>query len=70
MITVRQAAPVRPAMSVIDRTAEAKEVRTVIKLIMCLCRHPNMTREQFQDYWLNNHGPFFQKHSGEMRAKK
>ena len=42
----------------------------MIKLVMCLCRHPDMTREQFQDYWLNNHGPFFQKHAGDMRAKK
>ena len=29
-----------------------------------------MTREQFQDYWLNNHGPFFMKNAGDMRAKK
>jgi uncharacterized protein (TIGR02118 family) len=29
-----------------------------------------MTREQFQDYWLNNHGPFFQKHAGDMRAHR
>ena len=42
----------------------------MIKLIMCLCRHQDMTREQFQDYWLNKHGPFFQKHAGDMRAKK
>ena len=42
----------------------------MIKLVMCLHRHSTLTREQFQDYWLNNHGPFFQKHVGEMRAKK
>ena len=42
----------------------------MIKLIMCLHRHPNLTREQFQDYWLNNHGPFFQKHAADMRSKK
>ena len=42
----------------------------MIKLVMCLCRHPNLTRQQFQDYWLNEHGPFFQKHAGDMRAKK
>jgi len=42
----------------------------VIKFVMCLCRHPEMTREQFQDYWLNKHGPFFQKHAGDMRAKR
>lgn len=37
---------------------------------MCLHRHPEMTREQFQDYWLNNHDPFFMKNAGDMRAKK
>lgn len=42
----------------------------MIKFIMCLCRHPKMTREQFQHYWLNEHGPFFQKHAGDMRAKR
>lgn len=42
----------------------------MIKLIMCLCRHPNMTREQFQDYWKNQHGPFFMKNAAAMRAKK
>jgi uncharacterized protein (TIGR02118 family) len=29
-----------------------------------------MTREQFQDYWKNNHGPFFMENAGTMRAKK
>ncbi len=42
----------------------------MIKMVMCLRRHPNMTRRQFQDYWLNQHGPFFQKNAGDMRAKK
>ena len=42
----------------------------MIKMIMCLYRHPEMTREQFQDYWLNEHGPFFRKNAGDMRAKK
>ena len=39
-------------------------------MVMCLCRHPDMNREEFQDYWLNKHGPFFQKNAGDMRAKK
>ncbi len=42
----------------------------MIKFVMCLRRRPDMTREQFQDYWKNNHGPFFMKNSGTMRAKK
>ena len=39
--------------------ARAKENNAMIKLVMCLCRHSEMTREQFQDYWLNKHGPYF-----------
>ena len=42
----------------------------MIKFAMCLQRRPDMTREQFQEYWLERHGPFFQKHAGDMRAKK
>ena len=29
-----------------------------------------MTREEFQDYWMNKHGPFFMENAGAMRAKK
>ncbi|HEX4019162.1 MAG TPA: EthD domain-containing protein [Frankiaceae bacterium] len=29
----------------------------MIKLVFCCHRNPAMTREQFQDYWLNGHGP-------------
>lgn len=42
----------------------------MIKFVMCICRHPDMTREQFQDYWMNKHGPFFMKNAADMRAKK
>lgn len=42
----------------------------MIKLIMCLRRRPDITREQFRDYWLNQHGPFFMKNADAMKAKK
>ena len=42
----------------------------MIKFVMCLRQHPNMTQEQFQDYWTNKHGPFFMTNAGTMRAKK
>jgi len=42
----------------------------MIKFVMCLTRHPSMTCEDFQDYWKNNHGPFFMKNAGKMGAKK
>ena len=42
----------------------------MIKFVMCLRRRPDMTRGQFQEYWKNNHGPFFMKNADTMRAKK
>jgi len=42
----------------------------MIKFVMCITRHPNMTREDFKDYWMNKHGPFFMENAGVMRAKK
>ena len=42
----------------------------MIKFIMCLTRHPNMTRAEFRDYWLNQHGPFFMANADAMGAKK
>ena len=42
----------------------------MIKLVMCLRRRADKTREEFQDYWLNSHGPFFQKNAGVMRSKR
>ena len=29
----------------------------MIKLTFCLVRLPHLSREAFQDYWLNTHGP-------------
>ena len=42
----------------------------MIKFVMCITRHPSMTREEFKDYWLNKHGPFFMENAGAMRARK
>ncbi|MGZ3597549.1 MAG: EthD domain-containing protein [Syntrophales bacterium] len=40
----------------------------MIKFIFCAKRHPNMTRADFQDYWLNHHGPLFKKFADTYRA--
>ena len=29
----------------------------MFKLVYLLCRRPELTREAFQEYWLNTHGP-------------
>ena len=42
----------------------------MIKFVMCLTRHPDMSREQFQDYWLNSHGPLFQELADAFKAKR
>jgi uncharacterized protein (TIGR02118 family) len=42
----------------------------MIKFVMCITRHPDMSREQFQDYWRNSHGPFFMRNASVMGAKK
>jgi hypothetical protein len=44
-----------------QQTEAKKENIEMIKLVMCLRRHPDMTRKQFQDYWKNNHGSFFMR---------
>ena len=31
--------------------------RMSVKLVYCLTRKKGLTREQFQDYWLNMHAP-------------
>lgn len=42
----------------------------MIKLVLCINRRPGMSREEFQDYWLNHHGPLFQKFAKTYRACK
>ena len=42
----------------------------MIKLMMCLRRNPNLSREEFQDYWKNSHAPLFMNNAQVMKAKK
>lgn len=42
----------------------------MIKLMMCLKRKATLSREEFQDYWQNSHGPLFMKNAHIMRTKK
>ncbi|MDJ0881651.1 MAG: EthD domain-containing protein [Gammaproteobacteria bacterium] len=42
----------------------------MIKFVMCITRHPNMSREAFKDYWKNKHGPFFMSNADAMGAKR
>ena len=38
--------------------------------MMCLCRRSDLSRAEFQDYWQNQHGPFFQANAAVMRSKR
>jgi len=42
----------------------------MIKFVMCITRHPGMSREEFKVYWMNKHGPFFMENARTMKAKK
>ena len=42
----------------------------MIKFVMCITRHPDLSREAFKEYWTKKHGPFFMANAGAMRAKK
>ena len=42
----------------------------MIKFVMCITRRPGMSRDEFRDYWINRHGPYFMQNASAMRAKK
>lgn len=42
----------------------------MIKFVMCITRHPAMSREQFQAYWKDKHGPFFMQNAATMGAQR
>lgn len=42
----------------------------MLKLTYCLRRLPNLSHEEFLDYWLNNHGPLVKSHREALRIVK
>lgn len=38
----------------------------MVKFVFCLRRLPHLTREQFQDYWLNHHGPLVRSYQHQL----
>lgn len=42
----------------------------MIKMVMCITKRSDLSREEFKDYWLNQHGPHFLKVAKDYRAKK
>ena len=42
----------------------------MIKLVFCLRRLPNLSREEFQRYWLNSHGPLVRELAPALGVKR
>ena len=42
----------------------------MIKLVFCLRRRPELTREEFQKYWYENHAPLVKSHAATLHIKR
>lgn len=42
----------------------------MIKLTFCLVRAPHLSRAEFQDYWLNQHGPLVARVADVLRIRR
>ncbi len=42
----------------------------MIKLTFCLHRLPELSREEFQRYWFENHAPLVRKHAEALRIQR
>ncbi len=42
----------------------------MFKIVYCVRRKPEMSVEEFQDYWLNTHGPLVRKHADALNVRR
>jgi uncharacterized protein (TIGR02118 family) len=42
----------------------------VLKLLFCLHRLPHLSREEFQRYWRDTHGPLVRRHAAALRIRR
>ena len=42
----------------------------MLKLVFCLHRLPHLSREEFQRYWREEHGPLVRRHAGVLRIAR
>jgi hypothetical protein len=42
----------------------------MLKMVMCVKRLPSLTREEFDDYWLNKHAAFVVAHKDALKIRK
>ncbi len=48
----------------------AQEGGAMVKLSYCLRRLPHLSREEFQKYWFETHGPLVRKHADVLRVRR
>ena len=42
----------------------------MIKIVFCLRRRSDLSREEFQDYWLNQHAPLVRSHAEALGIRR
>jgi uncharacterized protein (TIGR02118 family) len=42
----------------------------VLKLVFCLHRQPHLSREEFQRYWFEQHGPLVRSHAAALGIRR
>jgi len=42
----------------------------MVKLVFCCRRLPTLSREEFQRYWRETHGPLVRRHAGILRIRR
>lgn len=42
----------------------------MVKMVYCLRRLSHLSREEFQRYWREKHGPLVQKHAATLRIRR
>ncbi len=42
----------------------------MLKLVFCLRRLPTLSREEFQRYWWETHGPLVRRHAAALRIRR
>jgi uncharacterized protein (TIGR02118 family) len=42
----------------------------MVKLVFCLHRLPSLSREEFQRYWRDTHGPLVRRHAASLRIRR
>jgi uncharacterized protein (TIGR02118 family) len=48
----------------------SEEHGAMIKLVFCLRRLPQLSREEFQRYWREQHGPLVARHADALRIRR